>query len=199
MLRKKWWLVIIGLVLGAALAWFVVPRLMPHTFHGTIIQSPDPAPDFTLTGRDGQRVSLSDFRDRLVVLYFGYTFCPDVCPATLTELAGALRMIGKKADQVQVIMISVDPERDTPDRTAEYVSKFNPSFVGLSGDPDEIAQVAALYGIFYEKKSGESPEKYTVDHTASLMVIDPKGHLKLVIPFGVRPSDIAEDLDALLR
>jgi protein SCO1 len=199
MLKRKWWLILIGLVLGIGAAVLLAWRFTPHKFHGTVIQSPDPAPNFTLTTKDGKQVSLSDLRGRLVVLYFGYTYCPDICPATLSELAGALKMMKNDADKVQVVMVSVDPERDTPDRVAEYVKRFNPGFIGLSGTLEEISQAAALYGVYFAKRAGSAADKYTMDHTASLMVIDPQGHLKLILPFGVKPSEIAEDLTALLR
>ncbi len=191
---------VIGLVLGIALiALIAIPKLQPYTFHGTVLQSPHPAPDFELTAAHGQKVSLKDFKGKLVMLYFGYTFCPDVCPATLSELRGALNLLGRQADEVQTIMISVDPERDTPEMLAEYVTHFHPSFLGVTGTPDEIAEVATLYGIFYEAHEGTEATGYLVDHTATVMVIDQDGHLKLVFPFGEPAENIAEDLEHLLK
>lgn len=187
-------LFLLVLALGGGLAW-----LRPHSFHGTVIQSPEAAPDFTLTAAGGRSVSLHDFQGKVVLLYFGYTFCPDVCPATLGNLAQALRMLGKQAEQVQVIMISVDPERDTPEKLAEYVAHFHPSFIGVTASPEEIAQVAALYGIFYQKHAGSTAEGYLIDHTASVMLIDRQGRLKVVFPFGVSAEEFAEDLKAILR
>jgi protein SCO1/2 len=200
-MKNKLWIIgiLFGLLVGALLAALVIPRLLPPRFHGTVIQSPDPAPNFKLVGQDGQPVSLQDFKGKVVVLYFGYTYCPDVCPATLSVLAGALRTLGKKADDIQVIMVTVDPERDTPEKLASYVQNFYPTFMGLSGTPEQIAEAATLYGIYFAKNAGDSPENYTMDHTASLMVIDQTGRLKLVLPFGMKPSDVAEDLAAVLR
>jgi protein SCO1/2 len=106
----------------------------PHAFHGTVIQSPDPAFNFTLSGANGD-VSLSDYRGKLVLIYFGYTFCPDICPATLANAAQALRELGPQAEEVQVIMISLDPERDTPEKLARYMAHFHPSFIGVTGTP----------------------------------------------------------------
>ena len=177
----------------------LLPRLQPYTFHGTVLQSPQPAPDFELTASHGQKVSLQDFEGKLVMLYFGYTFCPDVCPATLSELRGALELLGGQADEVQTIMISVDPERDTPEMLAEYVAHFHPSFMGVTGTPEEIAEVATLYGIFYEAHEGTEATGYLVDHTATVLVIDQDGHLKLVFPFGEPAENIAEDLEHLLK
>ncbi|MCX6058285.1 MAG: SCO family protein [Chloroflexi bacterium] len=171
----------------------------PHTFHGTVIQSPNPSFDFTLTGADGD-VSLSDFHGKLVVIYFGYTFCPDICPATLANVGQALRRMNEsQAKDVQLIMISLDPERDTPKKLSEYVAHFYPSFIGITGSNEKLAEVTSLYGIFYEKSAGSTTENYTIDHTATLLVIDREGYLKLVFPFGVTVDEVADDLKYMLR
>lgn len=199
-MKKSIWIFIFGLVAGFVLiALVALPKLQPYTFHGTVLQSPQPAPDFKLTANHGKIVSLKDFEGKLVMLYFGYTFCPDVCPATLSELGGALDLLGKQAQDVQVIMISVDPERDSPEMLAEYVAHFDPSFLGVTGTAEEIAQVATLYGIFYEAHEGTEATGYLVDHTATVMVIDQTGHLKLVFPFGTPAENIAEDLSHILN
>ncbi|MCS7040867.1 MAG: SCO family protein [Anaerolineae bacterium] len=178
--------------------WPVANRWRPHTFHGMVIQSPQPAPDFTLTTHQGQRLSLSDLRGRLVVLYFGYTFCPDVCPTTLSEWARAMRLLGPKADRVQVIMITVDPARDTAEKLGAYLAHFDPRFIGLVGTEDEIARIATLYGIYYQKHE-DGGENYLVDHTATQTAIDQEGYIKLVFPFGTKAEDIADDLAYMLR
>jgi len=170
----------------------------PHTFHGTVIQSPEPSYDFTLTGANGD-VSLSDFRGKLVLIYFGYTFCPDICPATLANVGQALNQIGAKAEDVQLIMVSLDPERDTPEKLAEFVGHFHPSFIGITGTKEEIDTVASLYGIFYQVNQGSDATKYLIDHTATLLVIDREGYLKLVFPFGVTAQEIADDLKYMIR
>ena len=199
-MRKSIWIFAIGLVVGFALiALITLLRLRPYTFHGTVLQSPQPAPDFELATSQGQKVSLKDFEGKLVILYFGYTFCPDVCPATLSELRVAMEILTKDAKDVQVIMVSVDPERDTPELLAEYMTHFHPSFLGVTGTSKEIAQVAALYGIFYEAHEGTAATGYLVDHTATVMVIDQDGYLKLVFPFGTPAEDIAEDLSHLMN
>jgi len=170
----------------------------PHVFHGTVIQSPEQAFDFTLTDVNGD-VSLSDYRGKLVLIYFGYTFCPDICPATLANVAQALRTMDTKADDVQLIMISLDPERDTPKKLAEYVAHFHPSFIGITGSKEQLDETASLYGIFYEKTEGAVNTGYMIDHTATLLVIDREGYLKLVFPFGVTANEIADDLKYMLR
>ena len=187
-----------GLAL-AAVAWFVVlPRFQPHVFTGTVIQSQTPAPKVDLITSTGERASLSDFEDQVLVLYFGYTFCPDVCPTTLSGLKKAVDQLGNAADDVQVIMVSVDPERDSPEILGEYLSYFDPRFLGMTGTQEEIASVATVYGVFYEAEEGTVDTGYLVSHTARLMIVDRDGYLKLVMPGDATPDQIAADLDYLL-
>ena len=199
MSKKNILILTIGIILGAALAGITLPRLFPYTFHGTILQAPDTAPDFSLTTHTGQSANLGDFRGKLVVMFFGYTHCPDVCPATLGVTAKAIDLLGKKAEDVQVLFISIDPVRDTPEKLAEYVTYFHSEFTGLTGTPEEIAQVAALYGVYYAKQEGASESEYWMDHTASVLTIDRTGHLKLILPFGVTAEDMAADLRMLMK
>jgi protein SCO1/2 len=199
-MKNTSWLFVIGLIIGLGLvAWWAIPQLSPHTFYGTLLQSPSEARDFSLTSHTGQNVRLSDFRGKLSLLYFGYTFCPDVCPATLSEVSGAMDILGEDASDVQFIMVSVDPERDTPAKLAEYVSHFNPSFLGVTGTPDQIAEIATMYGIFFEKNEGSIATGYLIDHTATITVVDQDGHVKLIFPFGTPASDMAADLEYLLK
>lgn len=199
-MNNKRLLVIISSLAAVALIVATVYFLRPHTFHGTVLQSSDPSYDFSLNVAGGKTVKLSDYRGKVVLVYFGYTFCPDVCPATLGAVKTALDDLGKKADDVQVIMISVDPGRDTPEKLAKYVGHFHPNFIGGTNTPQEIETIASLYGIFYEV-SGEvtSNGDYLIDHTATLMVIDRNGYLKLVFPFGVTGDEIADDLKYILK
>jgi len=181
-------------------ATFIGGRLLtPYAFHGAILQSPQPAHDFALMSHMGQRLALSDLRGKLVLLYFGYTTCPDVCPTTLAELAKAYKLLGKEAEQIQVLMVSVDPDRDTPAVMADYVTSFHPAFIGLIGTPDEIAQIATYYGVYYERVESESALGYLINHTATVTVIDRKGYLRLVFPYGTPAEDIAADLRYLLQ
>lgn len=195
-MKLKTFLAVAVFILATAGAFYF---LRPHTFHGTVIQSPEPSHDFTLTGIDGD-VSLSDFRGKLVLIYFGYTFCPDICPATLANVSQALRDMGdKKAGEIQTLMISLDPERDTPEHLAGYMTHFHPTFIGITGPQEQLETVTSLYGIFYQKKEGSTATDYLIDHTATLMVIDREGYLKLVFPFGVTAKEIADDLEYMLR
>jgi protein SCO1/2 len=187
-----------GLVLVVGIAVLAWNLFRPYAFHGMILQSPMKATDFTLPGQNGQPVSLRDFRGKVVLLYFGYTTCPDVCPTTLAELHQAHVALGKKADDVQVLMVTVDPERDTQQVMADYTSHFDSSFIGLTGTPEQIAEVATYYGIYYEKVEGNSAIGYLVNHTANVMAIDKEGYLRVVFPFGTTAKDITADLDYLL-
>lgn len=194
-MKIKFLLSFFATVLGLAVGFYF---FRPHTFHGTVIQSPETSHDFTLTGINGD-VSLSDYRGKLVLLYFGYTFCPDICPATLANVGQALKQIGSNADDVQTIMISLDPQRDTPEKLAEYTAHFHPSFIGVTGTQEQLDAVASLYGIFYQVNEGSDATGYLIDHTATLLVIDREGFLKLVFPFGVTVDEIADDLKYMLR
>ena len=188
----------LGIFLIAGLVWLIWNTFQPYVFHGMILQSPVPATNFTLSGSNGQPVTLSDYRGKVVLLYFGYTTCPDVCPTTLAELHKARELLGKRANDVQVFMITVDPERDTMNVLSDYIPHFDPSFIGLTGTPDQIAAVATYYGIFYEKKEGDSALGYLVDHTSTVMALDKQGYLRVVFPFGATAADMAADLDYLL-
>jgi protein SCO1/2 len=199
MKNHAWVWITVGLVLLILVAAFVLPEIRPYQFHGTLIESQELASDFTLTTQHAQTASLSDFRGKLVILYFGYTYCPDVCPATLAEVNKVLDRLGEKADAVQVIMITVDPERDTPQKLSEYLAHFNADFLGLTGSPEQIAQVAAEYGIYFGKREGSQATNYLVDHTASLIVVDQEGYLRLIFPFGTPANEMAQDITQVMK
>jgi protein SCO1/2 len=139
-----------------------------------------------------------DFRGKAVVIFFGYTQCPDVCPTTMTGMAEAMKLLGADADKVQVLFVTVDPERDTPQLLAQYVPVFNPGFLGLYADAQTTAKTAQAFRIFYKKQPGSTPTTYTVDHTAGSYVYDPKGRLRLYIKHGEKPEVIAKDLKLLV-
>lgn len=195
----RWaWLVILALLLVLAVGAIRIVN-PPHTWTGMLMDPLAPVNDFSLTAAGGKPVRLSDFRGKLVALYFGYTYCPDVCPTTLAELAAGMRDLGADAQQVQVIFISVDPARDTPERLADYVANFDPSFIGITGSPEAIAAVATPLGIYYQAHEGTAATGYLVDHTATVMVLDRQGRLRLLLPFGTTGAQAASDLRALLR
>ena len=182
-----------------AFGMFIRERVLPPNYHGTYFTSTAPVADFELTAHTGSRVSLSDFRGKLLVLYFGYTFCPDICPTTLYELNQATEILGANAAEVQIAMVSVDPLRDTPEQLAEYVTYFNPNFLGMTGTLEEIAFAATEFGIYFEQHNGTDAIGYLVDHTSSMVVLDRAGNLRLVLPFGTAGADIASDLRNLLK
>ena len=154
--------------------------------------------DFVLQTADGPLDS-KNLRGKVLLVYFGYSNCPDICPATLANVGQSLRELGAKADDVQLVMVSLDPERDTPEKLSEYVTHFHPSFIGVTGTQDELDKIASLYGIFYEKTEGSVNTGYLINHTATLLVIDREGYLKLVFPFGVTVPEITDDLKYMLR
>jgi len=128
--------------------------------------------DFKLTDHNGKPRTLADFRGKVVVMFFGYTQCPDVCPTTLSDLAAALQKLGGDADRVQVLFVTIDPERDTPELLSHYVPAFNPTFLGLSGDAAATAATAREFKVLYQKQAGSTPGSYSMDHTASVYLLD---------------------------
>lgn len=194
----KRWLFLLLATLSAVAITLTASGCRPTEFKGTEMPQVQ-APDFTLTAANGEQVSLSDFRDRIVLLYFGYTFCPDVCPATMAQLGQVQRQVDDEADEVQVIMVSVDPQRDTPAIVSEYAAHFHPSFIGLSGTAAEIEVVAQDHGIYYDYPQGTDSASYLVDHTARVFVIDRDGNYRLSYPFDTPGEDIVSDLRLLLQ
>jgi len=155
--------------------------------------------DFTLTDATGRTRTLADFRGKAVVVFFGYTQCPDVCPTTLAALAEAMKKLGADADRVQVIFITVDPERDTGELLAQYVPAFDPRFLGLRGDADATARTAKEFKIIYQKQPGTTPGSYTMDHSAGSFVYDPQGRLRLYVGNGQGADVFAHDLREILK
>lgn len=170
-----------------------------YRYHGQLLDKPMTISDLVLTDQTGQPRSLQEFKGEVVMVYFGYTFCPDVCPTTLTEMKKTFELLGNKAEEVNFVMVSVDPGRDTPQALGAYLSNFNPTFIGLSGTPDQIADAALPFGVFYEKHEGTAATGYLVDHTASVMVLDRQGRLRLIIPFQTPAEDVAADIKQLLK
>lgn len=165
-------------------------------FKGTDITGVDYGRSLELTDHNGRPRRLEDFRGKVVVVSFGFTHCPDVCPTTLAELSNAVRTLGPDADKVQVLFVTVDPERDTREALAKYVTAFDPRFLGLYGDAAATQRTAQEFKIYYEKrKSGDS---YSVDHSAQSYVIDPQGRLRLFVRHDRIGSDLPSDLKTLL-
>lgn len=168
-------------------------------FKGTDITGADFGRQLALTDHNGVRRGLADFKGKLVVLFFGYTQCPDVCPTTLSDVAAAFKLLpADAATQVQVLFVSVDPERDTPELLGQYVPYFHPSFLGLTGTPEEVAAAAQEFKIHYRKHVEPGATDYLIDHTAGSYVLDREGRLRLFQPYAQPPADIAHDLAILL-
>jgi protein SCO1/2 len=155
--------------------------------------------DFQLPDHNGQLRSLKDFRGKLVVMFFGYTQCPDVCPTTLSELAEAKKLLGPDGDKVQGVFVTVDPQRDTPDVLKAYMANFDPTFLALRGTPEQLAAVAKEYKIYYKKVEGKTPGSYTMDHSAASYVYDTQGRLRLYTRYGSGAEALASDLRLLLK
>lgn len=157
------------------------------------------ARDFALTDHTGKLRTLADYKGKAVVVFFGYTQCPDVCPTTMVEMADVMKELGPLASKVQVLFVTVDPERDTQELLSKYVPAFDPSFVGLYGDKAATDKVAKEFRVFYQKVPGKTPGSYTMDHTAGSYVFDPDGHIRLFIRHGQGADPIAHDLKLLLK
>lgn len=185
------------LAMGAALA--LLFACAPEPFLGTDITGADYGQDFHLADHHGKPRSLADFRGRAVVLFFGYTHCPDVCPTTLSEAALAMKALGEDAKRVQVLLITLDPERDTREVLAQYVPAFHPDFLGLWGDSAATAKVARDFKVFYQKQPGGTPGGYTLDHSAGTFVFDPSGRLRLYFGYGKGGDALVHDLRLLLK
>lgn len=170
----------------------------PHEFSGTVFETTAEAFDFVGTNYDGSTFQLSDHRGEVVLLFFGYTFCPDVCPLTMWDVKTALADVPHK-DQVNVVFISVDPERDTPEVLGRYISAFGPEFIGLTDDWEKVEDVLQPFGAYAAKEEVDgSSAGYLVSHTARLYLVNPKRELLLMYPFGFEPADLTSDLNQLL-
>lgn len=189
-------------LLAAALVLSLLAACGPakrNDFKATDITGVDFGRHLALTDHHGVHRTLADFRGKVVVLFFGYTHCPDVCPTTLSDVASALNlMTPEQAKQVQVLFVTVDPERDTPEMLSQYVPYFNPTFLGLYGTPAETAAAAKEFHVFYKRHDEAGPIGYLVDHTAGSYVLDREGRLRLFQPYAQPPADIAHDLKLLL-
>jgi protein SCO1/2 len=190
-------LLIVALIAAAATAAAIsAGRLLtPPSFHGTAYQPTRKAADFSLTDQSGHPLSLHELRGKTVLLFFGYTHCPDVCPLTLAKLDRAFTEIGAKPEQVRVVMVSIDPTRDTPQALASYLQRYGPAFSGVTGVPSQIAALAAAYGVDADPTAGGAHGM----HTAAIFGIDRDGRLRVLIRPDGPQKEINEDIRALLH
>jgi len=198
--RKIIWVgIVVFLALATSFAVYMI-FAKPPEFRGTAYVDPYPkAADINLARSTGEPFHLNAEPDRVTLLFFGYTSCPDVCPTTLAELNLTLGQMPRKADRVDVVFVSVDPDRDTPEIVQQYVSRFNPTFIGLSGSIEELQPVWDSYGIFRESVDDGSAAGYIVNHTARTTLIDGDGNLRLSYAFGTSIEDIVHDLNIILE
>lgn len=168
-------------------------------FKAVDITGADYAKDFALPDTDGKVRSIKDFAGKAVVVFFGYTQCPDACPVTLTEIAQAKKLLGPDGDKVQGVLITVDPERDTPEILKAYVANFGTDFVALRGTPEQTAAIAKDFKVFYKRVEGKQPGSYFMDHSAASYVYDPQGRLRLYTRYGSGAQALADDIKLLLK
>lgn len=166
--------------------------------NGTEYTEPRETPAFALQNASGETVTLNDYEGKVIPIYFGYTFCPDVCPVTMANLARVQSEVDEDGEEMQVLMITVDPQRDTPDVVQNYVSSFHSTFVGLSGDEEQIATATEPFGVFYQAAEGSEATGYLVDHTARIFVIDKSGELRVTYAYDAPVEEIAADMRTLL-
>jgi protein SCO1/2 len=169
------------------------------SFRATDVTGADFGKELQLTDFNGQPRQLSDFRGKAVVVFFGYTHCPDVCPTTLSTLAAAIKKLGPDGDKVQVLFVTADPERDSAEVLKQYVTAFNPTFLGVRGTLDETAKVAKEFKVIVQKNAGADPNNYTVDHSSGTYIYDPAGKLRLYVGYGQDADVFAHDIGLLLK
>jgi protein SCO1/2 len=188
--------VVLIAALAAVLA-FVMLTPRAARFHGMALDAGEPIHDLTFESENGP-VTVESFRGRTTVFYFGYTQCPDVCPTSLSDAARALKSLGADADRIRVVMVTIDPQRDDAAHVARYARIFDPRFVGLSGSQAQIADAASRFGVHYAR-SATSAGAYSMEHTASMLVLDAEGRLRVILPYGMPSTEIADDLKAALQ
>jgi protein SCO1/2 len=190
-----------GLIAFFALIVFGLAGCQPAvspTFLSTDITGAEFARDFKLTDHNGTHRTLADFKGKVVAVFFGYTHCPDVCPTTLADFSAALQQLGPQGERVQVIFVTLDPQRDTPELLRQFVPAFNPHFLGMYTDPEGLRQLAKEYKVVYQKTSVKGADDYMIDHSAGTYIYDPQGRLRLLMPYGSTPETIVHDLKILL-
>jgi len=189
----------VSLVLLGACAQPQATPTLPPVDVGTRIDPPLALADFSLPSSLGRDLRLSELRGKPIVLFFGYTFCPDVCPLTLSELKRVKADLGADGEQLQVVFISVDGARDTPEVLARHLAAFDPSFIGLQGNDDTLREIGKQYGLYYKQNSPEGTSAaYLVDHSAAVYLIDSQGQLRVIYSFGTAPDTIATGVRELL-
>jgi protein SCO1/2 len=185
------------LLLLALAGWQLLSK--PYTYHGSLLETSVPAPEIALDDQHGNLFQLSDHRGQIVLLAFGYTNCPDVCPTTLAQFKLIKAGLGKDADSVRFVFVTVDPERDTPERLKTFLSSFDPDFIGLSSSRSDLESVWQNYGVYQERQAPDSNGNYAVDHTARIYAIDKDGNFRLTYPYDFDAASIIADVHHLVQ
>jgi protein SCO1 len=185
-----------ALVLGGCDGFFTTPK---SPFTGIDVTGGEMGGPLRLTDHDGRARSLADYRGKVVVVVFGFTHCPDVCPTALADMAKVVRQLGDRGNDVQVLFVTLDPKRDTAELLRQYVPAFHPAFIGLRGTDAEIAAVTKDFKVYSSIRAGKTPETYSVDHSAQHFVFDRAGRLRLLLPPGMASAAIASDLRVLMN
>ena len=192
--RNIFFVVLVVLIVGVAVYQYSIPPVL----NGSVIDPPKPMPNFTLLSVNGP-VHLSDFSGKVTLIFFGYTHCKDICPATMAKMAETFTKLGDKTSELRLVFISVDYKRDTPQTTAAFATKFNPDFIGLTGSQADIDQVTKDYGIYYKLGEPDATGNYDVEHTAMLMALDRQGRLEMTWSPEQQPDEMASDLQVLVK
>jgi protein SCO1/2 len=187
-----------GLGLAASAVLMAACSEKKLVFNAIDISGGEMGSDFAIKDHNGQLRRLNDFAGKVVVVFFGYTQCPDVCPTTMTELVEVKRLLGKDGERLQPIFITVDPQRDTPELLKAYMANFDPGFLALCPTPEQLADVAASFKVYYKKVGDEKSASYTMDHSAGSYVFDPKGRVRLFVRYGLDAQPLAADIAQLL-
>jgi protein SCO1/2 len=195
---KKIILGVVGVLAGVLVVWGTT-LLRPYSLKGSEINPPGPAAQIDLARADGSTYDSKQQPDKIQVVFFGYTYCPDICPTTLANFKQVKADLGKAADQVNFVFISVDPQRDTPQRIQNFVDSFDPAFIGLSGSEADLTPVWNGYGVYHEIDTSQSTTNYTVNHSTQTYLIDLHGNLRLTYAYGTPAADMADDIRHLLK
>lgn len=187
-----------AIMAGAAVLFTACSEQKP-AFAAIDVTGADYAKDFSLTDHNGQARSIKDFQGKVVVMFFGYTQCPDVCPTTMAEVAEVRKQLGKDGEKVQALFVTVDPERDTPEVLKGYMGNFDPTFLALYTTPDKLAATAKDFKVYYKKVEGKTPTSYTMDHSAGSYIYDTKGVLRLYTRYGTGVQPLVSDIKLLLK
>ena len=189
----------VAILVGFGIVYTTLTYARQYTYQGSLIDPPILAPDFELIDQHSQAFRLSEQKDKVILIFFGYTHCPDVCPVTLTDFKKIKAQLGNQSKNVDFLFITTDPERDTPEQMLNYLNNFDPEIVGLTDERSFMEPVWQDYGVYQAKVESGDLDNYLVDHSARIYIIDKNGNLRLTYLFGTGSEVIAEDVDHLLK